>query len=34
MLSTELGTNHVGFRTVRRVAAVNAETKAPGNQGQ
>ena len=34
MQETELGTNHVGFRTVRRVAAVNAETKAPGKQGQ
>lgn len=34
MQETELGTNHVGFRTVRRVVAVNAETKAPGSQGQ
>ena len=31
---TELGTNHVGFRTVRRVAAVNQTAKATDTAGQ
>ena len=29
MQETELGTNHIGFRTIRRVAAVNQATRAP-----
>lgn len=34
MQETELGTNHVGFRTVRRVTAVSAATTAPDRQNQ